>query len=231
MSMLTFESVQACYGSALILDGVSFSIETGESAALLGRNGAGKTTTALAVFAVPTVTGGSISIEGTKLNGRQGFQAARRGVALVPQGRRILHNLNVEDNLRLGAAANRRGPWSLPRVLELFPALAERRGNMGSTLSGGQQQMLAIGRALMSNPQLLILDEPSEGLAPIIVDELAVTLGELHTQGTSLLLIEQHLSLVRRVSDRYLVMNKGRVVDEGQVSDVDVDALREHISV
>lgn len=231
MSVLAFDSVQACYGRALILDGVDLSIERGESVALLGRNGAGKSTTALSVFAVPSVTGGTISVEGKPLNGRQGFQAARRGVALVPQGRRIVPNLTVEENLRLGAASGRRGPWSLSRVFELFPALADRSANLGSALSGGQQQMLAIGRALMSNPQLLILDEPSEGLAPVIVDEVAVTLRDLHTQGTSLLLIEQHLSLVRRVSDRYLVMNKGRVVDGGAVAEVDVEALRQHISV
>lgn len=231
MSVLEFDEVRACYGSALILDGVSLAIEPGESVALLGRNGAGKTTTALAVFAVPTVTAGVIRIGGQPLNGRQGFQASRKGVALVPQGRRILANLTVEDNLRLGSAAARRGPWTLDRVYDIFPDLRERRENAGSALSGGQQQMLAVGRALMSNPQLLILDEPSEGLAPVIVDELAVVLRELHAAGTSLLLIEQHLSLVRRVSDRYLVMNKGRVVDGGQIAGVDNDALRKHISV
>lgn len=231
MSLLEFEAVEARYGSALILDGVDLSVEAGDSVALLGRNGAGKTTTALSVFAVPAVTAGTIAIEGKVLNGRQGFQAARRGVALVPQGRRVLQNLTVEDNLRLGSAAGRRGPWSLEKVYNNFPALRERRNIAGSTLSGGQQQMLAIGRALMSNPRLLILDEPSEGLAPVIVEELAVILRELHAQGTSLLLIEQHLNLVRRVSDQYLVMNKGRVVDGGSVVDVDVEALRDHISV
>jgi branched-chain amino acid transport system ATP-binding protein len=143
--------------------------------------------------------------------------AAQHGVAVIPQGRCIVANLSVEENLLLGAAVGRKGPWSVTEIYKIFPILQERAHTPGTALSGGQQQMLAVGRALMANPSLILLDEPTEGLAPVIVDQLAVVFKQVADQGTALLLIEQNMSLVVRVAERYLAMSKGSVVAEGKV--------------
>jgi branched-chain amino acid transport system ATP-binding protein len=143
--------------------------------------------------------------------------AAQQGIVVVPQGRRIVANLTVEENLQLGAAVGRKGPWTVPEIYKLFPILQERAHTPGTALSGGQQQMLAVGRALMANPSLILLDEPTEGLAPVIVDQLAVIFNQVAEQGTALLLIEQNMSLVVRVAHRYLAMAKGAIVAHGQV--------------
>ena len=152
-------------------------------------------------------------------------------MVVVPQGRRIVANLTVEENLLLGAAVRRKGPWTVPKVYKLFPILQERAHTPGTALSGGQQQMLAVGRALMANPALILLDEPTEGLAPVIVDQLASIFNQVAEQGTALLLIEQNMSLVIRVTHRYLAMAKGSVVAEGSVDDESLDELHQHVMV
>jgi branched-chain amino acid transport system ATP-binding protein len=150
---------------------------------------------------------------------------------VVPQGRRIVPGLTVLENLELGAAVDRKGPWSLETVFELFPILRERRHQLGTSMSGGQQQMLAIGRALMSNPELLVLDEPSEGLAPVIVDELGNLCLKLGKQGTSILLIEQNFGLVHKVAERYYVLSKGMVIEKGSMAGLSIESLKKHVAV
>ena len=168
-------------------------------------------------------------MRGERLARIAGHTAATNGIAVVPQGRQILPNLSIQDNLKLGAALRRPGPWNLQAVYDLFPILAERSQTPGTALSGGQQQMLAIGRALMVNPDLLILDEPSEGLAPVIVEELGRILRALADTGVAILLIEQHLRLVREVSERFYVISKGKVSDEGYLKDVNQEKLQSSI--
>jgi branched-chain amino acid transport system ATP-binding protein len=157
--------------------------------------------------------------------------AAQRGIVVVPQGRRIVANLSVEENLQLGAATRRKGPWNLPEVYRLFPILKERAHTPGTALSGGQQQMLAVGRALMANPALMLLDEPTEGLAPVIVDQLGVVFNDVAARGTALLLIEQNMTLVQRVCKRYCAMAKGSVVAEGSVAADSLHDLHRHVMV
>ena len=174
---------------------------------------------------------GSVELAGQRINQLRYFTAARHGISVVPQGRRIIPGLTVRENLLLGAAVDRQGPWNLQRVFELFPILAERADTPGTALSGGQQQMLAIGRALMANPALLVLDEPSEGLAPVIVDELVQVLCDLAGEGIALLLIEQNLSLVQRVTKRYYVMAKGTIVESGDLAGLTTEGLKQHLVV
>jgi branched-chain amino acid transport system ATP-binding protein len=230
-SVLTFDGVRAFYGQALIVDGLSFEVGEGECFSLLGPNGVGKTTSLNAMFGIAQIGGGSIAIDGHVLGGKKAHEAARLGAALVPQGRWIISSLTVEQNLLLGQASERKGPWTLAKVYQMFPDLQDRRASLGTALSGGQQQMLAIGRALMANPRILLLDEPSEGLAPVIIDRLGDSLAKLREEGTSMLLIEQRLDLVMDLADRYAVMAKGEVVSQGRVSDTTNEGLRELVSV
>jgi branched-chain amino acid transport system ATP-binding protein len=229
--VLELRGVHAGYGRARILEDVSMSVGVGECVALLGRNGAGKSTLCGSIYGIAQITAGVVEIEGRRLDGRHLFQAAQLGVALVPQGRRILANLTVRENLLLGAAPRRTGPWNLDSVFQLFPVLAERAGSAGTALSGGQLQMLAIGRALMSNPRLLVLDEPTEGLSPIIVEDLLQVLKPLPGQGTALLLVEQSFSVVRRLADRFLVLEKGRVVAQAGIDRLTDQLLHQHLAV
>ncbi|WP_028654489.1 ABC transporter ATP-binding protein [Nocardioides sp. J54] len=230
-TVLTFDGVRAFYDDALILDGLSFDVAEGESFALLGPNGVGKTTSLNAMFGIANLRGGTIEIGGRRLRGRAPHEAANLGAALVPQGRWILPTLTVEENLVIGTAPNRKGPWDLASVFDMFPDLRERRRSLGTQLSGGQQQMLAIGRALMSNPRVLLLDEPSEGLAPVVIDLLGDCLAALKAAGTSMLLIEQRLDLVTRLADRYAVLLKGETVAEGSIETTSADSLRELVGV
>lgn len=215
--LLELEGVQACYGSAHILHGVSLQVRAGECVALIGRNGVGKTTVVNTVLGLAQLKAGRIRLGGGQLDRPRPYMAAQNGIAIVPQGRRIVANLTVEENLLLGAAVGRKGPWNTAEIYKLFPILQERAHTPGTALSGGQQQMLAVGRALMVNPALILLDEPTEGLAPVIVDQLADVFNQVAGQGTALLMIEQNMSLVVRVTQRYLAMAKGAVVAEGQV--------------
>lgn len=228
-ALLEIEGLDAGYGAAQILHGLALSIEPGERVAVLGRNGVGKTTIVNTLLATATRRAGTIRMRGETLARLAGHTAAMHGIAVVPQGRKILPNLSIQENLKLGAALRRPGPWTLDAVYGLFPILAERRHTPGTALSGGQQQMLAIGRALMLNPDLLILDEPSEGLAPVIVDGLGTILRDLAGTGVAILLIEQHLRLVRDISERFYVVSKGTVTDQGRMQDVDQDALQASI--
>lgn len=229
--LLKLENVNAFYGSAHILHNLSLQVRPGERVALIGRNGVGKTTVVNTILGLASLRGGRIDLGDYALTKPRTYIAAQHGIVVVPQGRRIVANLTVEENLHLGAATGRKGPWSVPEIYKLFPILAERAHTPGTALSGGQQQMLAVGRALMANPSLILLDEPTEGLAPVIVDQLANIFNKVADQGTALLLIEQNMSLVVRVARRYIAMAKGSVVAEGDVGSESLQQLQEHVMV
>jgi branched-chain amino acid transport system ATP-binding protein len=208
--MLTLDGIHTYYGDSHILQGVSLEVQAGELVALLGRNGAGKTTTMRSIIGFNRPRAGQVIFDGQDVTRLPSFSMAKLGVGLVPQGRRIFAPLSVKENLVF--AQRKGGPWTLDRVYELFPRLKERQLIRGTALSGGEQQMLAIGRALLMNPKLLLLDEPSEGLAPLIVREIGQIIAELKTAGMAILLAEQNLALALSVSDRCYVLNKGQVV-------------------
>jgi branched-chain amino acid transport system ATP-binding protein len=232
-ALLKLEQVNAFYGSAHILHSLDLAVNAGERVALIGRNGVGKTTVVNTILGLATLRGGQIHLGTYALQKPRPYVAAQHGVVVVPQGRRIVANLSVEENLLLGAAVGRKGPWSVPEIYKLFPILQERAHTPGTALSGGQQQMLAVGRALMANPALILLDEPTEGLAPVIVDPLAEIITKVANQGTALLLIEQNMSLVVRVAERYCAMAKGSVVAQGSVENTRESLLKleSHVTV
>ena len=223
--MLAVENLQAGYGPAQVLFDVSFSVGAGEVVTLLGRNGMGKTTTIRTIMGLLPARGGTASFEGKQLFKLPPYRIAQRGLGLVPEGRQVFPTLSVEENL-IATAAARHGEarWTLPRVYEFFPRLAERRSNMGNQLSGGEQQMLAIGRALMTNPKLLILDEATEGLAPLIRTEIWACLARLKSEGQSILLVDKHLDALTKVADRHVVIEKGHVVWTGNSGALMADA-------
>ena len=214
MSALLVEGLHAYYGESHVLQGVALEVAPGEAVALVGRNGAGKTTTIGSIAGLVRTRSGTVRVGGTELRGSPAYRIARAGVALVPQGRRIFADLSVRENLLL-AARPVAGGWDEHRVLELFPSLARRLANRGDELSGGEQQMLAIGRALLRNPSVLLLDEPSEGLAPQLVAQVGDVLVALRSTGLALLLVEQNLALATRVGERLYIMNKGMIVWQG----------------
>ena len=218
--MLDVEGIHTYYGDSHVLHGVSLRVRAGEAVALLGRNGAGKTTTIRSIVGFTPPRTGRVVFEGLPIERWPPYRVARHGLALVPQGRRIFAPLSVRENLLLGARAE---GWTLERVFALFPRLRERESQAGGTLSGGEQQMLAIGRALMTNGRLLLLDEPSEGLAPLIVREIGRILLALKAERLSLLLVEQNYHLALRVADRVYVMNKGQIVYEGTPARLEAD--------
>lgn len=232
-ALLTLDNINAFYGSAHILHGLSLSVKAGERVALIGRNGVGKTTVVNTILGLAALKGGQIHLGKHALHKPRPYMAAQHGVTVVPQGRRIVANLSVEENLQLGAAVGRKGHWNVAEVYKLFPILQERAHTPGTALSGGQQQMLAVGRALMANPALILLDEPTEGLAPVIVDQLARIFNQVAAQGTALLLIEQNMSLVVRVAERYCAMAKGSVVAQGRVENTreSLKDLETHVMV
>jgi branched-chain amino acid transport system ATP-binding protein len=210
--MLEVDGIHTYYGESHILHGVSLRVEAGEAVALLGRNGAGKTTLIRSVAGFTPPRDGRVRLDGEAIEAWPAHRIARRGLALVPQGRRIFAPLTVRENLLLGA---RGSAWTLERVYDLFPRLRERSDQWGGTLSGGEQQMLAIARALLTNGRMLVLDEPSEGLAPAIVREVGRIVSGLKGERLSILLVEQNYHLALRVADRVYVMNKGQIVWEG----------------
>jgi branched-chain amino acid transport system ATP-binding protein len=214
--MLHVETLKAAYGAAQVLFDVSFSVGEGEMVTLLGRNGMGKTTTISTIMGLMPAAGGRIRFDGTELDGLPPYRIAQAGLGLVPEGRQIFPTLNVEENLIATAAARFGAPrWRLADVYELFPSLAERRRNMGNQLSGGEQQMLAIGRSLMTNPKLLILDEATEGLAPLIRNEIWTSLKRLKAEGQAILLVDKHIDALLKLADRHVVIEKGHVVWSG----------------
>ncbi len=221
MSFIHVKGLRAGYGKAVVLRDVDLDVDEGEAVAIVGKNGAGKSTLLLSFFGATTISGGTIEVGGAALEKLPAYRAATQGVTLSPQGRMILPHLTVGENLLLGAACRRKGHWTTESVFELFPVLRERRDRMGTELSGGQQQMLAVGRALLGNPRVLLLDEPSEGLSPVLVDELADVFNRICAAGTGVLMVEQHLKLVRRVSQRFVVMAKGEIIDRGRTADID----------
>ena len=215
--MLTIENLQASYGDSRVLFGIDLSVARGEVVTLLGRNGMGKTTTIRSVFGLLAPKAGRVSIDGRDLTGAAPHRIARAGLGLVPEGRQIFAPLTVEENL---IATARSGKWTLARVYDLFPRLKERRRNMGDQLSGGEQQMLAIGRAMMTNPQLTVLDEATEGLAPLIRDEIWSCLRHLKDEGEAILVIDKNVDALARFADRHVVIEKGRIVWSGTTDDL-----------
>ena len=217
MTLLELRSVEAGYGASQVLFGVDLAIREGEVATLLGRNGMGKTTTLRALFGLIPLKGGEIRFAGERLNGRPTDAVARLGIALVPEGRQIFPNLTVRENLE-AFAENRSAaptPWNAARVLELFPRLAERWDAMGNQLSGGEQQMLAIGRALVTNPRLLILDEATEGLAPRVREDIWRCLAALKDAGQTILVIDKYVDRLVKLADQHTILERGRVVWRG----------------
>lgn len=231
MSLLEFRSVNSFYGKAQVLHDVSFSVEEGDKVGFIGRNGVGKTTVVNSCIGVASVKSGEVSFSGKIQKSIRYHNAAISGISIVPQGRNIFSNLTVKENLVMGKASGRAGYWDLSSIYKIFPILEERQNSMGTAMSGGQQQMLAIGRALMSNPKLLILDEPSEGLSPVMVDQLADSLNHLSAEGTSVMLVEQNVSLLARCVDNYYLLSKGQVVDSGKMDSKYLDDLKSHVAI
>jgi branched-chain amino acid transport system ATP-binding protein len=219
--LLAIERLSAGYGEAVVLTEISLSIAEGQSLALLGRNGMGKTTLINSIVGVTRYRGGSIKLGGRDITRLRPEQRAHAGIGWVPQERNIFKSLSVEENL---TAVQRPGRWTLAKVYELFPRLAERRGNLGNQLSGGEQQMLAVGRALVVNPRIVLLDEPLEGLAPIIVEELLAALSRIiREEGLSAILVEQNAQKILGVTDRAVIIERGSIVHEGQSAALKAD--------
>ena len=215
--MLVVRGLEAAYGASQVLFGVDFAIRAGEVVTLLGRNGMGKTTTVRAIMGILPPRAGTVHLEGERLHGLPSYRVAQRGLGLVPEGREVVPTLTVRENL-VATAANRRrlpDPWTVEKVFALFPQLAARAGAYGGTLSGGEQQMLAIGRALATNPRLLILDEATEGLAPLIRAEIWRCVERVKAAGQSILLIDKNVRALTRVADTHYVLEKGRIVWTG----------------
>jgi len=223
--MLELECVETCYGNIQALFGMSLHCEKGQVTTLIGRNGMGKTTTVGSIIGTLVCRSGEIRFDGEVINGKPAYQVAQLGIGLVPEGRQIFPNLSVRENL-IATAANYSGsddPWTLDRVLEFFPRLSERLNNQGNQLSGGEQQMLAIGRALMLNPRLLILDEATEGLAPLIRQEIWRRLEQLKQSGLTILLIDKNIDEFAHIADRHFIVEKGQVVWQGSSDELTAD--------
>ncbi len=215
--LLDVDSIETCYGLSQVLFGLSLSIARGEMVSLMGRNGMGKTTTIRSIMGLTPARAGAIRFAGREVRNLPSYRIAKLGIGLVPEGRQIFPNLTVRENL-VAAAANRLDnpdPWTLGNIHALFPRLAERASNMGNQLSGGEQQMLAIGRALMTNPHLLILDEATEGLAPLIREEIWNCLSMLKARGQSVLVIDKNVEHLSRICDRHYIIERGRTVWSG----------------
>ena len=220
--MLKVEQIKTFYGSSQALFGVSLKVNAGEVVTLLGRNGMGKSTTIKSIMGLTPVTQGRITFNGVETHQLPSYQVARQGLGLVPEGRQIFPNLTVLENIMVGAAnrGGRKEPYTLDEVLEIFPRLAERLNNYGNQLSGGEQQMLAVVRALMTTPKLLILDEATEGLAPLVRKEIWYGLGVLKERGQSILIIDKNLDALMKLADRHYVMEKGEVVWSGATDEI-----------
>jgi branched-chain amino acid transport system ATP-binding protein len=221
--LLAVDGLNAFYAGAHVLHDVTFEVRA-ESVAVIGRNGMGKTTLCAAIMGLsPPRAAGSVRLDGRELLGRPSYRIARAGIGYVPQGRRLFPSLTVDEHLRISVVRGSNGGWTPDRVYDLFPRLAERRHNGGAQLSGGEQQMLAIGRALLGNPKLLIMDEPSEGLAPTVIEVLIENLRKLEQEGLAILLIEQNLGVATAVADRQLIMVGGEIATETTATDLSSD--------
>ncbi|MGH8669758.1 MAG: ABC transporter ATP-binding protein [Burkholderiales bacterium] len=223
--LLSVENLDTAYGASQVLFGVSLEIRQGEAVTLLGRNGMGKTTTIRSIMGLTRTRGGAISFRGRRIERQPPDRIARMGIALVPEGRQIFPNLSVRENL-VAFAGNRSGradPWTPGKVFELFSNLKERQDHLGNQLSGGEQQMLAIGRALVTNPHLLILDEATEGLAPLVREEIWKCLERLRAAGQTILVIDKYIERLVRLADRHTIIERGRVAWQGSSADLDAD--------
>ncbi len=223
--LLRISNLETAYGQSQVLFGIDLEIRAGEVVTLLGRNGMGKTTTVRSIMGLTRANGGTIELRGRRIERTATDAIARLGVALVPEGRQIFPNLTVRENLA-AFAGNRNDtgePWTVDKVFRLFPRLKERAGNMGNQLSGGEQQMLAIGRALVTNPHLIILDEATEGLAPLIREEIWSCLGELRRAGQTILVIDKYVERLIRLADRHTIIERGRVAWQGSSAELDAD--------
>ena len=210
--MLKVEGIQSYYGESHILHGVDLEIEKGEVVCLLGRNGAGKTTTLRSVMGLTPPRKGSILLNGVNIAGKKAYEIGRMGVAWVPEERRIFKTLTVMENLLIAERKGDEGKWTIDRIMEIFTNLARRRQNRGDELSGGEQQMLAVARALMRNPQLILLDEPTEGLAPIMVDAVMEVIQRIKEEGVTIFLVEQNVEASMKVAHRHYILEQGKVV-------------------
>jgi branched-chain amino acid transport system ATP-binding protein len=218
-AMLEVENLETSYGASQVLFGISFAVAAGEVVTLLGRNGMGKTTTVRSIMSLTRPKAGSVRLEGRTLTGLPAYRVAQAGIGLVPEGRQIFPNLTVRENL-VATARPAAGGWTLDKVHGYFPRLAERSNNMGNQLSGGEQQMLAIGRALMTNPKLLILDEATEGLAPLVRKEIWRCLAALKGERQAILVIDKNLDALLKLADRHIIVEKGRVVWQGRSAEL-----------
>ena len=233
--MLSVRDIQTHYGASQALFGLSLEVGAREVVTLMGRNGMGKTTTVHSIMGITPVSAGEIHFEGNRIDSTPSFRIGQAGIGLVPEGRQVFPNLTVRENL-IATAANRAGrgaPWVLDRVLEMFPALKARLASMGNLLSGGEQQMLAIGRALMTNPKLLVLDEATEGLAPLVRHDIWACLERLKRDGQAILVIDKNVEDLARIADRHYVIEKGRVVWSGTSGELRAraDLLSEKLGV
>jgi branched-chain amino acid transport system ATP-binding protein len=233
---LTISDLDTYYGDSHVLHGVSFSLQPGRLLGLLGRNGAGKSTCMSTIMGFLKPRRGSISLYGEPVAGLPPDVIARKGICLVPQGRRMFRTLTVRENLMVAAQSRKKdngAGWSIDRVFQVFPRLAERHAQVAGTLSGGEQQMLAIGRALMGNPRVLLMDEPSEGLAPQLVAEVGRTIAQLKAEGQSIVLVEQNIKLTLNLADDVVIINTGRVVFRGPASGIKLDdaIVSQHLGV
>lgn len=229
-ALLSVAGLEAAYGPSQVLFGVDLTVGAGEVVTLIGRNGMGKTTTVKSIMGMLRPKGGEVTFAGENLTGLPSHKVAKVGLGLVPEGRQIFPNLTVRENL-VATAANRRRlaePWTFERVVDLFPSLGRRLENMGNQLSGGEQQMLAVGRALMTNPRLLILDEATEGLAPLIRDEIWRCLADLKAAGQSILVIDKNVAALARIADRHYIIEKGHVVWSGSSAALTADKELQH---
>jgi branched-chain amino acid transport system ATP-binding protein len=229
-ALLDVSGIETSYGLSRVLFGVSLSVKPGEMVSLLGRNGMGKTTTVRSIMGLTRATAGAIRFAGAEIRDLPSYRIAKLGLGLVPEGRQVFPNLTARENL-IATAANRTGaaaPWTLDKVFALFPRLAARAGSMANLLSGGEQQMLAIGRALMTNPRLLILDEATEGLAPLIRDEIWRCLEALRAGGQSILVIDKNVDALTRIADRHVIIERGRVVWTGSSAELKAAAEIQH---
>ena len=223
--LLELENLETAYGASQVLFGLNLEIKEGEAATLLGRNGMGKTTTVRSILGLTRARGGSISFRGERIERNSPDRIARLGIALVPEGRQIFPNLTVRENLVAfaGNRSARSDPWTVEKVFEFFPKLKERSENMGNQLSGGEQQMLAIGRALVTNPHLLILDEATEGLAPLIREEIWKCLARLRAAGQTILVIDKYIERLVKLADRHTIIERGKVAWQGTSAELDAD--------
>jgi branched-chain amino acid transport system ATP-binding protein len=230
---LRIRDVDTYYGDSHVLHGVGFALQPGRLLGLLGRNGAGKTTCMATIMGFLKPRRGAIALFGEEVAGLAPEAIARKGICLVPQGRRVFRSLTVRENLMVAAQSREGGAWSLERVFALFPRLAERHAQVAGSLSGGEQQMLAIGRALMGNPRVLLMDEPSEGLAPQLVAEVGRTIAQLKAEGQSIVLVEQNIKLTLDLADDIVIINTGRVVFRGAAGEIKLDdpIVSQHLGV